>query len=133
MTKKPSTTRRGAAVVEFAVVAPVFILLVLGMIEVGRGINVQHVLLNAARAGCRAGIVDGATQTTVSDQVADSLAGTGISTYSVLVSPTPLSTAVAGDPVTVTITTDYSSVSWVPAPKFLGGAMIGGSCSLPRE
>ena len=45
--------RRGAAVVELAVVLPVFVLLVIGAIDVGRAILVRHKLVEAARAACR--------------------------------------------------------------------------------
>ena len=54
-------TRRAAAVVEFAVVAPVLFLLVFGMIEFGRMVMVQQVLTNASREGARVGILDGST------------------------------------------------------------------------
>ena len=53
--------RRGAATVEFAVVAPVFFLLVFGMIEYGRMVMVQQIIVNAAREGCRAAVLDGST------------------------------------------------------------------------
>ena len=46
-------SRRAATAVEFAVVAPVFFLFVLGFIELGRGYMVQHLMTNAARQGCR--------------------------------------------------------------------------------
>jgi len=45
--------RRGAATVEFAVVVPIFILLMLGMIELGRALQVQQRLTNASREGAR--------------------------------------------------------------------------------
>ncbi len=48
------TDRKGAAAVEFALVAPVLCGMILGMIEVGRAIQVQQVLVNAVREGCRA-------------------------------------------------------------------------------
>ena len=53
--------RRGAAAVEFAVVAPIFLLLVFGMIEYGRMVMVQQVLTNASREGARCAVLDGAT------------------------------------------------------------------------
>ena len=37
--------RRGSSVVEFALVAPVFFLLMIGIIEVGRALMVQQVLM----------------------------------------------------------------------------------------
>ena len=133
MLRSCRSPRVGAATVEFAVIAPVLILLVLGMIEVGRGVNVQHVLLNAARAGCRVAIIEGATQQTINDRVEDNLAGSGVSAPEITVTPNPLSSAVTGDPVTVTVTVNYGDVSWVPVPKFLAGTDISGICSLPHE
>lgn len=44
---------RGAAAIEFALVLPVLILLVVGLIEFGRAYNVLISLSNAAREGAR--------------------------------------------------------------------------------
>ena len=44
---------RGAAVVEFALIVPLLLLLVLGIAEFGRAYNVQTTLSGAARAGVR--------------------------------------------------------------------------------
>jgi Flp pilus assembly protein TadG len=43
----------GAAAVEFALVAPLFTLLILGAVEIGRVVQVQSALDNAVREGCR--------------------------------------------------------------------------------
>jgi Flp pilus assembly protein TadG len=44
---------RGAAVVEFALVVPLLLLLVLGIAEFGRAYNVQSIISGAAREGVR--------------------------------------------------------------------------------
>lgn len=44
---------RGAAAVEFALVLPVLLLVVIGIIEFGRAYQVQTILSNAARDGVR--------------------------------------------------------------------------------
>ena len=44
---------RGAAAVEFALVLPLLLLLVLGILEFGRVFNIQISLSNAAREGAR--------------------------------------------------------------------------------
>jgi Flp pilus assembly protein TadG len=46
-------SERGAVAVEFALMAPVLILLLLGIMEFGRAYNVQISLSNAAREGVR--------------------------------------------------------------------------------
>jgi len=48
--------RRGAAVVECALVTPLLALLLLGMFELGRAMMAKESLCNAARKGCRTGI-----------------------------------------------------------------------------
>jgi Flp pilus assembly protein TadG len=49
---------RGAIVVEFAIVFPVLLLLVLGIMEFGFGYHAWDVTQNAAREGARVGAVD---------------------------------------------------------------------------
>lgn len=51
--------RRGQALAEFALVAPVFILVVLSLIELGRAVYYTQVLDTAARDGVRYAIVNG--------------------------------------------------------------------------
>ncbi|MCZ9884241.1 TadE/TadG family type IV pilus assembly protein [Arthrobacter sp. B2a2-09] len=46
-------SERGAVAVEFAILAPVLIMLLLGIMEFGRAYNVQVSLSNAAREGVR--------------------------------------------------------------------------------
>ncbi|RZU66668.1 TadE-like protein [Microterricola gilva] len=44
---------RGAAAIEFALILPILLVLVLGIVEFGRAYNVQISLSNAAREGAR--------------------------------------------------------------------------------
>lgn len=52
---------RGQALVEFALVAPLFFLLLFGIVEAGRFIFYYEVLNNATRDGARYAIVNGAS------------------------------------------------------------------------
>jgi Flp pilus assembly protein TadG len=54
----PGRRQRGQALVEFAIVLPVFFLLVAGMIDFGLGIYSDLTLINAAREGARLGVID---------------------------------------------------------------------------
>jgi Flp pilus assembly protein TadG len=49
----PRSSERGAVAVEFAILAPLLIMLLLGIMEFGRAYNVQESLSNAAREGVR--------------------------------------------------------------------------------
>ncbi|MBC8355328.1 MAG: pilus assembly protein [Planctomycetes bacterium] len=126
--------QRGAAAVEFAVVAPIFILLLFGMIEYGRMVMVQQMLTNATREGARRAVLDGTTVTNVKTTVQDYLTSGNITVNNneITVSPDP-STAAFGDPVTVSMTVPFSRVSWLPAPMFLGNANMSASSVMRRE
>lgn len=125
--------RRGAAVVEFAIVAPVLLLLILGMIEYGRLVMVQQVITNATREGARAAVLDGATTTGVTTIVNDFLTGSRVSGAVVTVTPNPPSTAAFGDPVTVSVQVPFTEVSWLPTPMFLSNTTLSATTVMRRE
>ena len=66
--KRPRS-RRGAAVVEFAVIAPFLVAIMLGMFEVTRALQVKNYLTDAARSGCRIAIQPGSTTQSVTDNI----------------------------------------------------------------
>jgi Flp pilus assembly protein TadG len=115
--------RQGAAAVEFAIVAPLFFLMVFGMIEFGRAVMVQQVLTNASREGARVAVLDSQTPTAsqVASTVTTYLQNAGISGATITINPTEPTTAGYGAPVTVQVQIPFASVSWLPAPWFLGG------------
>jgi hypothetical protein len=125
--------RRAAAAVEFALVAPVFLMLVLGMIEYGRMVMVQQVITNASREGARAAVLDGATTSEVTATVTSYLTSGSISGATVTVSPNPPSNAEFGDPVTVSVSIPFSQVSWLPSPMYLGATTLTATTIMRRE
>ena len=50
--------RRGQTLVEFALILPIFLLIVVGLFDVGRGIYAYNTIANSARAAARVAIVD---------------------------------------------------------------------------
>ncbi len=125
--------RRGTAVVEFAVVAPIFFLLVFGMIEYGRMVMVQQVITNASREGARQAVLDGSTTAAVQTAVTNYLTSASVSGGTVTVTPNPPSTAGYGQPVTVAVSIPFSQVSWLPSPMFLGSKTLTASSVMRRE
>ncbi|MEX2137654.1 MAG: TadE/TadG family type IV pilus assembly protein [Pirellulales bacterium] len=117
--------RRGAAVVEFAIVAPVFFLFVFGMIEYGRMVMVQQILTNASREGARFAVVQSTDDTTaVQDTVIDYLTSASIGgTPSVVVDWPPSGGSSSSEPVTVTVSIQFGQVSWLPSPMFVDSTM----------
>ena len=125
--------RRGAAIVEFAVVAPVFFLLVFGTIEFGRLVMVQQVLVNAAREGARVAILSGSTTSKVTTAVDNYLSAAGISGATASVSPDPPSGATYGSSVTVTVSVPFSDVCWTLKPLFLSSTTQQAQCVMRTE
>jgi Flp pilus assembly protein TadG len=125
-------TRRGAAVVEFAVIAPLFFMMVFGIIEFGRALMVQQILTNASREGARRAIVEGATASEVKELVSDYLSNASVSGSTTQVSPQSLQAVGMGDKVTVTVSVPYASVAWMPS-WFLGNNTLTASTTMRGE
>src|SRR4051794_9788125 len=104
-------SRKGATLVEFAIVLPVFLMFVFGMIEYGRMVMVQQVITNAAREGARAGVLDNSTSATVSTAANQYLSAAGIGSATISTTPNPPSSASYANTVSVTVSVPFSSVS----------------------
>ncbi len=127
--------RRGAAAVEFAIVAPVFFLMIFGMIEFGRMIMVQQLITNASREGARLAVLDGSTmagvRTTVKDYL-ESVTVKGVTDDDIDIEAVQIDAATGtetvvldldsagyGGRVTVTITIPFNQVSWLSSPMIM--------------
>ncbi len=127
----PRRFRCAAATVEFAFVAPIFFIMVLGLIEIGRACMVTELLNEAARRGCRAGVIEGTNSTAIQTAATNYLSGVGINGESanVYVNDTPAGTTnVATMPayteITVVVTVPVSDVAWTPL-WFVPGSLTG--------
>ena len=126
-------SRRGATVVEFALVAPLIFLLIFASIEFGRMQMTLHGLNASAREGCRTAVTWNASQQSVEQAVRDRMVSFGIVNYSLTTDPDPTSKAGQWEPITVRVTVNYDDVSWLPAPRFLRGVTLAGTSTLPQE
>src|SRR3569623_835969 len=137
-TQRRANRRRGTSAVEFAYIAPLFFLLVIGMIEFSRALMVQQVLTSASREGARTATLDSTNNsgnpspTTIVDSADNNcLAAANVSGATTTISPAlPVG---AGQDITVTGKVPYSSVSWIPSPWFLGGATLTAVTVMRRE
>jgi Flp pilus assembly protein TadG len=116
-----------------AVVAPLLFLFFFAAIEFGRLLMVVHGLESAAREACRVAIDRSGVRRDIGGLVSDQLAAFGVSDYKLNVNPNPPSSACQWQPVTVEIVVTYDKVSWLPAPTYLKGIALSGSCTLPQE
>ena len=142
--RRQRENRTGSAIVEVAVCFPVFMLILLGIIEFGRAMSINQMLNSAARIGCRAAVLDGSTNTSVSDlvkkQVADTL-GCGQDNVTVAIAAksgvtgtalSNVSAATTGDLIEIDVLVPFSVVSW-SVKQWLATANIRGECSMQHE
>ncbi len=133
--------RRGAAVVEFAFVAPLFLLLLGGIIEFGQAFRVEHVISNACRRGARAGIVDGATSAEVVQNVkAQCVQVLGVIEADVTVVVTingnpaaELADAEEQDEIAVTVSIPFAKAAAGFYAKMFSNAVLSSTCTLEHE
>ena len=70
-----SRRRGGQSLVEFAVVLPVFLLILAGILDFGLGLYSQMTVINAAREGARLGVVEPGNVAGITDRVDAMAAG----------------------------------------------------------
>ena len=126
--------RRGAAVVEMAVVAPLLMLFLFGIIEFGWMFMVHETMVNATREACREASLDGTTTGEVWTRFTDSMAGVGLDSAAYTIS---IEEATVANPVvTVAASVPYSSISITGMSGFLGldeNRIMSSSCSMRKE
>lgn len=127
------SARSGTALVEFAVAAPIFFLLVIGLIEFSRMSMCNQLLAGAVREGARIGTVPGSTSGDVIQQVNVVLAAGLVDGATVTVEPTTISNLDQGDQFKVTAEVPYDDVSWLPVPQWLGGELLRAESVMTRE
>jgi Flp pilus assembly protein TadG len=130
--------RLGAAVVEFAILAPFLFFLMVGMFELARGIMIKQMLNDAARKACRTGVEPNKTNTDITNEINNILQdngfSSGIATITILVgaegtapvggTAADASTARPGlDFVSVKVGIPVSSISWC-GTFFLPGSTV---------
>lgn len=110
-----TSAERGAAAVELAMVLPVMLLVVAGIVDFGRVFFTEIQLTNAAREGARASIVSGTTAGAAETRMTS--AAVGVSGFEATASPVcPAGTA------TVTAAAPFDWVMLKPALNLIGAA-----------
>lgn len=128
-TARGQRQRSGIATVEFAIVAVVLVLLTVGIIEVARGLMVKEYLSNAARRGCRTGIMPGGASSAINTDIEEVLAQHGMKfadatvTIKVNDKTADASTAAQNDKVSVKVSIPAAKVTWI-TPLYLAAENI---------
>jgi len=118
----PEPSERGAAAVEFAILLPLLVMLVLGIIEFGRAYNAQITLTNAARDGVRVMAIGGdpTAARTAARNGAASVSST-IPDSAITLSPSACS---PGNQVTLTINYTLSTITGIAGPFSMTGVGV---------
>ncbi|MFC7849264.1 TadE/TadG family type IV pilus assembly protein [Arthrobacter sp. NPDC057388] len=112
-------SERGAAAVEFALLAPILVMLVLGIMEFGRAYNVQTTLTNAAREGVRSMAINNSQSTartatkSAATQLSPALADGNIAFSA--------ADCTVGTQMTVTVTYNLSTLTGIAGPFPMAG------------
>ena len=112
-------SERGAVAVEFALLAPVLVMILLGIMEFGRAYNVQVSLSSAAREGVRVMAINNnpaAARTAVKN--AATQLQPALTDANIAVTPSPCT---AGAQVTVTISYTLSTMTGIAGPFPMSG------------
>lgn len=141
---KPSKTakRRGTAAVEFAVVMPLFLLLLAGIIEFGQAFRIQHALTNVSRRVARTATVG--NQTTINDLetkiVAQCAQTLGTVKEDLIVdikvngvADADLQKAEQGDEIAVTISVPFNKVGAGFYANLFSNSQLSSTCVLEHE
>lgn len=121
--------RWAAATVEMAVVMPLLLTILFGIIEYGWVFSVKQALVTAARDGARTAALPGSTTTEIQQRVADILRPMGVTTYNL-----QITRATAQNPTeTVRITVPYAHVSLVGCFFGSNKPPLGARCSMRKE
>ena len=122
--------RRAVAAVEFALVAPLFGLLVTGMFEISQALIVRTVLADAARAGCQAGTYPLRDNSYITHDVNDVLtinkinSSAATNTVQVNGQPGDVKNAKKNDKISVKVSIPFSQVAWTTSFLFMGKQSI---------
>jgi Flp pilus assembly protein TadG len=113
------SNRRATACVECALILPVLVIFVLGLLEMGRYIEVRQILTSAAEEGARQASAGQVTNAQVVNIVTGCVAASGLPTTGItitvadLTNPgTDVSQATCLDNLQVTVTLPFVNVRW---------------------
>ncbi len=123
--------RRAAAVVEMAVVTPLLLTLLFGVIEFGWIFMVMETMTNATREACRVAVLQGTTDDEIETRFQEAVEPTGLDPADVTLE---IVHATAEDPVvTIRARVLYDDVTLLGFLPTAPTKTIGSECSMRKE
>jgi len=127
--RKSQHKRRGAALIEMALVLLLLLTLTFAILEYGWLFLKSHHISNAARQGARVAARPDATQEDVEAAVLAAMTGGGLedSDYTLITTPEDITTPEPGEILTVRVELDYEDIGLgfplIPTPATLGSEL----------
>lgn len=124
-----SATARGAVAVEFALVFPIFLTIVVAIIWLSLALLDKAIITNASREAARAGIVLKVPKLTATEiqNVALGYCAGSLITFGSASTPTVAVTGAQGlfgSPLSVTVTYSYGALDFLPGPLVLSATTV---------
>ena len=128
---------KGQALVEFALIFPIFVLILFGLFDVGRAVFAYNTLSNAARQGARVAIVN-QSETNIDAEAMQHAIGLGVAADDVTVTYTKPDGTSCASPYTIGCFVDVSvSYTYTAATPIIGNLLdpitITASTEMPIE
>ena len=98
----------GQSLVEFALVLPLLVLILMGIFDLRRAIYASSVIANAAREGARARVTSRGDNTPITQAINSTIIGLDPNAMQIGYPPTPRN---QGDPVTVAVTYTFRAIT----------------------
>jgi Flp pilus assembly protein TadG len=130
--------------VELAVCLPVLVMIILGIIEFGRGMMVSELLNDSARVGARQAILAGSSNAAVTQTITTFMQSTNVNSQAITVAitvtpatgnPDPanqIANAHTGDLCLIQVQVPFNQVSYIPG-TYLVGKTLTGTCGMLHE
>ncbi len=122
----------GQSMVEFALLLPVFLMLVMGVIDIARAYSALQVVTNSAREGARLGIIPGTAPAAVTTQVNNFLAAGG--QVGCATAGVNLGTGgAAGSNTQVTVSCNFVTLTGTLIPGWTGTIVLAQTATMRHE
>lgn len=123
--------QKGQALVEFAIILPLLLLLIMGIIQFGMIINAYLSIQNAAREGARAGIL-GSSDTEIESIMINTLPALNADSLIVNITPSEADRS-SGDPLTVNVRYNYPIIIPIIDSLFSNTVVLNAETSMRIE
>ena len=147
--RRTSARRKGVAAVEMAVVSPILVLFLLGMIDVGQFTNVHQKVVNASREGARVAARNATSdfttvETAVMKYLADAFPAVSSGTLNSAAAVTlrdadgnsvikDMSSVSTGSELTVEVTLKFDDIRWISGLTLLDSKTVASTTEMRRE